>query len=230
MKDLSGKSTLEVMQSAVWYNKWLYEKVKDYANGEILEIGVGIGNFTKLLLQRGSVTAIDTNRNYLDKLAKDTDIMADYGFGDIEKGKYFFKNKKFDCIVSFNVFEHIKNDQKALENSFNLLKKKGVMVCIVPAHEWLFSKFDRMLGHFRRYSKGQMRQKSENAGFEVIECSYLNWWGAVGWWFWLKLTGFSKMPQGPITIFDLLARLFLWPERYIKAPFGLSVFTIAKKL
>ena len=65
MTDTSGKQTLESMSQAVWYNQWTLNKFKDYLSGEILDVGCGIGNFTKTLSQFGKVYAIDINENYI---------------------------------------------------------------------------------------------------------------------------------------------------------------------
>ncbi|MDP2684909.1 MAG: class I SAM-dependent methyltransferase, partial [bacterium] len=61
MSDSAGGETLESMSQAVWYNRWTLNKFKKYLNGDILEIGCGIGNFTKELAKYGKVWAIDIN-------------------------------------------------------------------------------------------------------------------------------------------------------------------------
>jgi SAM-dependent methyltransferase len=230
MMDVYGKQTLEVMGTARWYNEWLFDKIKKHLKGEILEIGVGTGNFSLLLSQKGNVTAIDYNEDYIKDIKKLESSKVRIGHGDIEKGEYFFINKKFDSIVSFNVYEHIKKDKVALDNTFKLLKKGGVLISIVPAHKLLFSKFDINLGHYRRYSISSMKNKLQNAGLKVLEINYLNWWAAVGWLTWFKLLGYQNMPKGPVSIFDKVGRIFLMPEKHIKPPFGLSVLAISQKV
>ena len=41
-----GRKTLDVMDRAEWYNKWLIDTACQYLKGEILEVGFGIGSFT----------------------------------------------------------------------------------------------------------------------------------------------------------------------------------------
>ena len=151
------------------------------------------------------------------------------GIGDIEEGQYFFRNGLFDSIVCLNVLEHISDDLKALKNSQKLLKEGGTLVLLVPAHKILFSNFDKTLGHFRRYTTGELTHKLKSAGFTVITNRYLNWWAAIGWFVFLRLTGWRKIPKSEVGIFNYLGRLFLWPEKFIKFPFGLSVLVVAKK-
>ena len=224
-----GHKTLETMAFAKWYNKWLFSLIQPFLGNEILEVGAGIGNFTDLLSSVGNVTAIDVERKYIDNLIVRSGRKISVGIGDIEKGTYFFKQKKFDTVVCLNVLEHINHDADALENIYGLLKTSGKFILLVPAHKILFSNFDKELGHFRRYSKKEIEVKLKKAGFKEISVRYLNWWAAVGWFFFLKLLERNIMPKPPVVIFDVFGQLFLLPEKFIKMPFGLSVFAIAQK-
>jgi len=225
--DLVGMETLEVMKEARWYNQWLFKMIKPYLGKDILEVGAGTGNFTRLLSKIGKVSVIDIEERYIKYLKKNKNISS--GIGDIEEGQYFFRNGLFDSIVCLNVLEHISDDLKALKNSQKLLKEGGTLVLLVPAHKILFSNFDKTLGHFRRYTTGELTHKLKSAGFTVITNRYLNWWAAIGWFVFLRLTGWRKIPKSEVGIFNYLGRLFLWPEKFIKFPFGLSVLVVAKK-
>ena len=182
--DVVGSKTLEIMGAASWYHKWMIARVKKYINGDILEVGAGLGNVTKLLVKYGNVTAIDFDKRYLSKLKKKK---YNAGFGDIEKGQYFFstksghRGKKFDTIVSTNVLEHIGNDKRALKNMFRLLKKEGRLILLVPAHQWAYGKIDRELGHLRRYNKQGLTKMFLEVGFKIEAARYLNWFSLPGW-------------------------------------------------
>jgi SAM-dependent methyltransferase len=225
----SGEKTLEAMSQAVWYNDWIVSFIKKYLQGSILEVGFGLGNFTNKLSKFGGVWAIDLEQEYVKKMngMKKRNIV--YGFGDIEKGKYFFGRKVFETIICFNVLEHIGSDEKAIENIYNLNKNNGYFVSIVPAHKILYSKLDKEIGHFRRYGIAQYSKKLTDQGFKIIDVRYFNWWGFFGWLIFVKLMGKKQMPLTPVKIFDKLGSVFLWLEKIIKPPFGLSVLAIAKK-
>lgn len=225
----NGEKTLQVMKEAVWYNEWLFSFLKPYLNGKtILEVGAGIGNFTGILKNYGKVTSIDYEEKYIKLLKKKGYANVCVGFGDIERGKYFFKKEKFDVIICLNVLEHVKNDEKALKNMLLLLKKKGKVILLVPAHRQLYSKFDREIGHFRRYTLKDVEDKIKSAGFRRLESRYFNWVSALGWFLFLKLTKNKSLPAGNVKLFDLFGKFLLWPEKYIKPPFGLSVLAIAE--
>ncbi len=224
--DKVGAKTLEVMSQAENYNLWLFERINPYVGGDILEVGSGIGNFTKLLVGKGRVFALDYDRSYLGKLRKI--VGNDSGYGDVERGKYFFRNRKFDTIVCMNVLEHIKNDEKALSNIKSLLKKNGRLILLVPAHQMAYGLMDKKLGHYRRYDRKNLKEKLEMAGFKVSTTFYLNMLGLLGWWFNGKILKKTIIPNGQLKIFDIISMPFLSLEGKISPPFGLSVVGVAQ--
>jgi len=227
--DKVGKHTLEVMKAANWYNTWLFDLMKEHISGEILEVGTGIGNFTKLLSSRGKVTGIDINQKYINILKKDKHKNIVVGYGDIEKGKYYFNNKLFDSIICLNVLEHIDKDKTALKNMFNMLNISGKLILLVPSHRLLLSEFDTLLGHLRRYSKSNLYDKLDSVGFKDVNIRYINWWAAIGWFIFVKLLGRTKIPKNEVGIFNTFGKFMLWPEKFMNPPFGLSILAVAKK-
>jgi SAM-dependent methyltransferase len=211
----------------------------------VLEVGAGIGNFTNLLVNNYKVTAIDIERKYVGQLKKKFGGRLKVGFGDIEKGEYFFKNhlpavrlsspsksgrqEKFDSVVCLNVLEHIEFDKKALKNIQKLLKPSGKLILLVPAHKFLYSDFDKELGHFRRYAKNEIEEKLLEIGMEKVELKFLNWWAAIGWFVFLKLGRKTRLPRVEVSVFDKIGRIFLFPEKFISPPFGLSIFAVFQK-
>ncbi len=227
--DIVGEETLKTMKLVGWYNNWLLHIIKPHLGTTILEIGAGIGNFTFDLAKLGSVWAVDINSDYIHKLKRHENKKIHVGFGDIEAGKFFFKNKQFDAIVCLNVLEHINKDKQALKNMHFLLKKGGKLILLVPAHERLYSNFDKELGHFRRYTTISASEKIKDAGFSKVDTRYLNWFAALGWFVFMKLLRKKRIPEGEVKTFDSLGKFLLLPEKFIKLPFGLSVLAVAEK-
>jgi len=222
----NGTQTLESMSQAVWYNQWTVKKFESFLTGDILEVGCGIGNFTNFLKKYGNVWSIDINENYL-KQFMDTDIKI--GLGDIEKGEYFFKNKKFDTIVCLNVLEHIKDDKRALQNMLLLLKTGGHLILLVPAYDFLFGEIDKSIGHFRRYDKNKLKSLLKDMGFKIIKSRVINFLGGVGWFLSSKLFSESKINESKIKVFNFIAPFFLSLENLIEPPLGTSILIIARK-
>lgn len=223
----SGKQTLESMSQAVWYNQWTVKKFEKYLYGDILEVGCGIGNFSKDLRKYGSIFAIDINPEYIKKakrfLGKKT------GLGDIEKGKYFFGGQKFDCIICINVLEHIRDDQAALKNMYKLLNKRGYLILLVPAFDFLYGEIDKSIGHFRRYNREDLQKILNETGFEIIKERVINFLGGLGWWVSAKILSNNKVDERKIKIFNMIAPFVLPLEDIIEPPLGTSILIVAKR-
>ncbi len=78
-----------------------------------------------------------------------------------------------DIITCLDVMEHLENDELLLDQIYNLLPPTGLMLLSVPALPWLYSKWDRALGHHRRYSHRKLKELVLDAGFKILEISYL---------------------------------------------------------
>lgn len=224
----SGTSSLESMSQAGFYNQWTLNKFRKYLKGKILEVGCGIGNFTLTLAKFGDVTAIDLDPNLINKFKKNQNSKIEAGFGDIEKGEYFFKSEFFDTIVCVNVLEHIDDDTKALKNMYQLLDKRGHLILLVPIHKFLFGEIDKSVGHFRRYNPGELVKKMEDIGYKIITSKRLNFLGAIGWFISGRLLKNTHISENKIKLFNIFFPV-LYLENLLETPIGTSVLIIAKR-
>lgn len=220
--------TLESMSQAVWYNNWTFKKFALFLDGDILEVGCGIGNFTPVLSKYGKVWAIDINDNYIRQIKKEQGGEIKAGKGDIEKGEYFFGDKKFDSIVCLNVLEHIRDDNAALKNLFSLLKSGGRLILLVPAHQFLYGNIDKEIDHFRRYPKREIVSRLKGCGFKIIKSQRFNFPGALGWFIAGKIFKKNAVEESNISIFNRIAP-FILPLEIFEPPIGISVLVVAKK-
>ncbi len=62
-----------------------------------------------------------------------------------------FKDNVFDGVIASYVLEHIKNDDRAIQEIHRILTADGLAIIEVPYNPELFSVKDRFVGHFRRY-------------------------------------------------------------------------------
>ena len=95
--------------------------------------------------------------------------------------------QKFNCIVSLNVLEHIKDDKSAIRNIARLLKTNGILVLELPAGASLYDVFDKHLRHYRRYDIDKLVNLLESSGFEIIEKSHLGFLPFPLFWLRKKL-------------------------------------------
>tara|TARA_A100001011_G_scaffold388598_1_gene468554 strand:- start:2425 stop:3108 length:684 start_codon:yes stop_codon:yes gene_type:complete len=139
---------LELFDKANFWRKYIFFKTKKFIKGDILEIGAGLGSFTSTYFKNTSsitVSELDPiNLEFLKKrFAKKNIKIVDKYITEI--------NDNFDSIMYMNVLEHIEKDEEEINNSLKILNRNGMLIILVPAHQKLFSKFDKEIGHFRRY-------------------------------------------------------------------------------
>ena len=75
--------------------------------------------------------------------------------------------------------EHISNDKNQIQKLINLLNKGRCLIINVPAFILLYSKFDRDIGHFRRYNKINIKNKIKGLKFLEYKIFYYNSVGFV---------------------------------------------------
>ncbi len=74
----------------------------------------------------------------------------------------------FDVIGAFDVLEHIEDDAAVLTAMHLALRPGGGVMLAVPQHPSLWSEIDTRVLHVRRYSRGELEQKTQAAGFRIL--------------------------------------------------------------
>ena len=213
------------------YHQWMLSRFKHLLGRRVLEIGSGIGNITRYLLDREFILATEPKPNYLsllrNRFGKYQKIRIepfDVSRFDLEQ----FRSDNVDSVLCVNVLEHLEEDEIPLRNMYHLLEPRGRLFLSVPAHPWLYGTMDRGLGHVRRYKKGDLKKKLEAQGFKVILIEHFNRIGTLGWFLNGKILRRQGLPFLQLRIYDLLVPLFKL-EELCSLPFGLSLVAVAEK-
>ena len=235
--DQEGLETLTVIEKADKFNKWMYDTIKPFCKGNILEIGSGTGNISQFFLKANqSITLSDIRKNYCDILSnkfsgfrslKDV-ITLNLTDPDFDKNfsQYF---NTFDSIFALNVVEHIEEDALALKNCHKLLKPNGHLIILVPAFQFLYNRFDKELEHFRRYSKKSLNKIFLDTGFQIQSSKYFNLAGILGWYISGSVLKKKTIPGGQMALYNALVPLFKIVDKVISNAAGLSVVTVGRK-
>jgi SAM-dependent methyltransferase len=85
-----------------------------------------------------------------------------------------FEPNSFDLLIASDSLEHLEFDEKALKNWHSVLKPGGKLMVFVPAYMLLWSEHDVVNHHFRRYTKTELKNKLQQAGFTVKRSGYWN--------------------------------------------------------
>jgi len=132
---------------------------------KFLEIGCGTGDFIQQIAKNDNLE-ITGSEIYLKGLvyAKKNLPSVDFVQFDVTQGKI---GEQFHIITAFDVIEHIENDDAALSNISEMLKKDGVLIISVPQHMFLWSKLDEIVKHKRRYSRRELVAKLKANDFDI---------------------------------------------------------------
>lgn len=84
--------------------------------------------------------------------------------------------ESFDAVLLLDVLEHLDEDRASAEAAAALLKPGGILLCTVPAYQWLWSKRDEYHHHRRRYAKGQFRALFDQPMLRLELFSHFNTW------------------------------------------------------
>ena len=232
-KSTAGVRALRIMEGAGEYNSWLFEQCEPHLGKRVLEMGSGVGNITNFLLDRERVVATDVLEPHLRELDREFGNfpnvrVARLDFNDPASVEAIARAEDVDTVLSMNVLEHIENDRRALQGCFEVLRRGGRLVLLVPAHQALYSAMDRNIEHFRRYNLRPLCEMVERAGFRVMEERYLNMLGAIGWFVNGRVLRRQLLPSRQLRIFNFVIKL-LALEKWFRPPFGLSILLVAEK-
>jgi SAM-dependent methyltransferase len=85
-----------------------------------------------------------------------------------------FLDGEFKIITALDVIEHLDDDLVAFQELRRVLRPGGLLVVTVPAYPILWTYWDDILGHRRRYTTRTMREVVKRAGLRVRSVSYSN--------------------------------------------------------
>lgn len=165
--DYTGTDLLEVLAEIHNYNGYLADLVSDRvrANERVVDFGAGIGTFAEKLRERGhEVECVELD----DKLA------AKLGAAGFKTSTHLssYADNSIPAIYTFNVLEHIEDDETVIRELWRKLKPGGQLIVYVPANRFLWTSLDDKVCHFRRYGRGEMHRKLVAAGFQNLVVHY----------------------------------------------------------
>ncbi len=234
--DQEGEETLSAIAEAGNFNEWMFETIRPFCKGEILEIGSGIGNISEFFIDRSlPITLSDIRESYCTHLvekfpglAENRILQLDIAHKDFDE-VYADYLGKFDSVFALNVIEHIEYDNVAVQNCRKLLKPGGNLIILVPAFQSLYNRFDRELEHYRRYTQKTISRVLASQEFDIIHRQYWNSLGIPGWYVSGKLQNNKTIPKGQMKIFNYMVLISKMLDRLLLRKIGLSVIVVGQK-
>ncbi len=133
-----------------------------------------------------------------------------------------------------DVLEHLDDPGAALRDARRALRPGGLLVVTVPAHRWLWSEADELLGHVCRYTRGTLRREVLAAGFAPCLLSHVFSWLVAPVWLTRRFGRGGASSLGldrSSPLLDGLALVLTTAERVVfrrvPLPFGTSILCVA---
>ena len=154
--------------------KWLAARYVP-AEAVFLELGCGTGYVLRMLRHAFPSWHITASEVHSEGLAFAAAASAgqNVSFQQMDARALPYRDE-FDAVGAFDVIEHIREDVDVLNQIRIALKPGGVLLASVPQHMFLWSKFDEIGKHFRRYSANEVREKLARSGLELIATTSFN--------------------------------------------------------
>jgi SAM-dependent methyltransferase len=171
-----GGGELELFARAVHWKAYLCAQLAPWLGGRVLEVGAGLGATTAMLatLPHAAWLCLEPDpamaETLRDQAASGTLpplTLAGATIADLAAAE------RFDTILYVDVLEHIADDHGELARAAGHLAPGGHLLVLSPAHQALYSAFDRSIGHFRRYDRASLRAAAP-AGLELRRLAYLD--------------------------------------------------------
>ena len=145
--------------------------------GRVLEVGCGAGYFLRRYVEKKphlDFYAVDISKKAI-KLAKEK--LPKVKFINADAHKLPYPGNYFDGVISKQVLEHLERPERALEESYRVLKRGGrlyletpveVDQIIIPPPRLT----DKYQGHIQHFSKNNILPMLKKAGFKVDNYYY----------------------------------------------------------
>jgi SAM-dependent methyltransferase len=131
--------------------------------GDALDVGAAGGGNTRVLAARGWRAAA------LEYGAEGAQVCAERGIAVMraDATRLPLLASSLDLVVAFDVLEHLEDDKAAAAGVFEALRPGGAFLVAVPCDMRLWSQHDVAVGHVRRYTRPELLDLLEGAGFQI---------------------------------------------------------------
>ncbi|MDX1955706.1 MAG: class I SAM-dependent methyltransferase [Chitinophagaceae bacterium] len=172
---------LELFQEAHRWKSYLGQMIQPHIKGKVLEAGAGIGGTTPYLMTAAvsQWTLLEPDPEMADELIKKKGDGQFPAFTQVIKGTLSdLANETFDTILYIDVLEHIENDQTEFNQAIEKLNPGGRIIILSPALSFLYSPFDKAIGHHRRYDRKSLMNLAP-AEMKLIQLRFLDLFGMI---------------------------------------------------
>lgn len=217
------------------YYGWILNEFSPCIGRRIMEIGAGSGTFSRMILAHGNVEHLwlvepdnSLARGLAERFAGVTNVTV-LNLAAEELTTESLAALALDTIVMVNVLEHIAEDVALLRKCAGALCPGGRVLTFSPAFPLLYSDYDKLVGHFRRYTKQEIAEKLVAVNFRVHTVKYFNFVGFFAWLLLVRLLKFDTFGETRLNMYEKMIWLLQFMEQRLQPPIGQSVIAIGVK-
>jgi SAM-dependent methyltransferase len=170
-------SELELFAHATTWKAYVRRQIVPYLGRRVLEVGAGLGGTTRSLCvgDHDAWILLEPDPGLASQAAVLCESRALPECCRVRVGttEELGQGETFDSVLYMDVLEHIEHDQEEFSRAAALLSPGGYLVVLCPAHQFLYTEFDRAIGHFRRYTRSSMGTLSDPR-LERVRLRYLD--------------------------------------------------------
>ncbi len=236
-------ANLERVEADHWYyagkreiaRRWLERARPITPTDRLLDCGAGTGRFAQEMDGLCQVTVLDDHEEALRLLR------AKFPAGrviSLAGDRVPLPDGSLDYVTALDVLEHTPDDAAVVRGFHRLLKPGGVALVTVPASMALWSDWDVVLHHYRRYSRAELERLFPAAEWELVHSNYTNVFAFPAVWLLRRWRRWFPAGQGaraedkvPSSWLNCLLRAsFVRPAFWrVRFPFGVSLLLVARR-
>jgi SAM-dependent methyltransferase len=147
---------LDLFSAATHWKSYWTRMIAPYCGPRVLDVGAGIGATAKLLCSKQQTRwlALEPDPALAERMrSANLPTACEVRVGTLAS---LAPQEQFDSILYIDVLEHIEDDMGELERAAAHLAVGGHIVVLSPAHQFLYTAFDKAIGHHRRYNRASL--------------------------------------------------------------------------
>lgn len=167
-------SELDLFMNATNWKAYWSASVRPYVRGRVLDVGAGLGaTFDYLHSAAESWTCLEPDQELSSRLKQRLSTHPkppEVTCGTID---LLPRDTKFDTVLYIDVLEHIEDDRRELAAVSEHMSARSSLIVLSPAFPFLYSPFDKSVGHWRRYTKRSLTSLTP-AGLTLTKVFFLD--------------------------------------------------------
>ena len=216
--------------------RWLERARPVGRSDRLLDCGAGTGRFALEMAPLCDVTVLDDHEESLRLLR--ARFPADRVLS-LAGDRVPLPDASLDYVTALDVLEHVPDDAAVVRGFHRLLRPGGIALVTVPASMALWSDWDVVLHHYRRYARPQLRALFPEADWEIVHVNYTNVfaypavWLLRRWRAWFPARAEAARAEDAVPspfLNRLLRASFVRPAFWrLPLPFGVSLLLVARR-